>query len=94
VSLFKMAYNSLRISASIDFYSIYVSRKIQVVHTLTKHNTLLSFEIFHSIPSFGVFTAVTMKNAVFWDTKKPVHTSHEAHNFFATEPSLLTLCKI
>jgi hypothetical protein len=28
---------------------------------------------------FEVFTAVTMKNAVFWDIKTPVRTSQETH---------------
>jgi hypothetical protein len=28
---------------------------------------------------FKVFTAVTMKNVVFWDIKTPVRTSQETH---------------
>jgi hypothetical protein len=28
---------------------------------------------------FQVFTAVTVKNAVLWDIKNPVHTSQETH---------------
>jgi hypothetical protein len=35
-----------------------------------------------------------MKNAVFWDKKKPVRTSQEIHYVSATEPSRLRLCKI
>jgi hypothetical protein len=38
-------------------------------------------------------TAVTMKNAVFWDIK-PVHTSQETHYISDSEPSRLMLCKI
>jgi hypothetical protein len=41
-----------------------------------------------------VFTAVTMKNVVFWDIRNPVRTSQETHYVSATEPSLLMLCKI
>jgi hypothetical protein len=40
-----------------------------------------------------VYTAVTMKNSVFWD-KKPVRPSQETHYISATEPSWLMLCKI
>jgi hypothetical protein len=43
---------------------------------------------------FEVFTAVTMKYVVFWDIKKTVLTSQETYYVSATEPSLLTLCKI
>jgi hypothetical protein len=43
---------------------------------------------------FEVFTAVTMKTAVFWDIKKPVRTSKEIHLFSATGPIRLMLCKI
>jgi hypothetical protein len=41
-----------------------------------------------------VLTAVTMKNAVFWDTKNPDRTSQETHYFSATDLSQLMLCKI
>jgi hypothetical protein len=40
-----------------------------------------------------VFTAVTMKNTVFWDIKKSVRTSQETHYVSATESSRLMLCK-
>jgi hypothetical protein len=43
---------------------------------------------------FEVFTVVTMKNAVFWDTKTPLRTSQQTHYVSATEPSQLMLCKI
>jgi hypothetical protein len=43
---------------------------------------------------FDVFTAMTMKNAVFWDVKTPVLTSHETHYVAATGPSRLMLCRI
>jgi hypothetical protein len=33
---------------------------------------------------FEVFTAVTMKDAVFWDIKTPVRTAQETHYFFAS----------
>jgi hypothetical protein len=38
---------------------------------------------------FEVLTAVTMKNAVFWDIK-----TQGTHYVSATEPSRLMLCKI
>jgi hypothetical protein len=43
---------------------------------------------------FEVFTAVTMKNVVFWDIKTPVRTSQETHYVSTTESSQLMLCKI
>jgi hypothetical protein len=43
---------------------------------------------------FEVFTAVTMKNAVFWDIKPPVRIPQETHYVSATEPSQLILFKI
>jgi hypothetical protein len=43
---------------------------------------------------FDVFTAVTMKNGVFWDIKTPVRTSQETHYVSTTELSRLMLCKI
>jgi hypothetical protein len=43
---------------------------------------------------FEVFTAVAMKNIVFWDRKNPVRTSQETHSVFATESSRLSLCNI
>jgi hypothetical protein len=42
---------------------------------------------------FEVFTAVTMKNAAFWDIKTPVRTSQKTHYVSTTEPSRLMLCK-
>jgi hypothetical protein len=54
--------------------------------------TSLSCNI-HAVVRFEVFTAVTMKNAVFWD-KNTVHTSQETHYVSATESSQLMLCKI
>jgi hypothetical protein len=42
---------------------------------------------------FEVFTAVIMKDVVFWDIKKPVHTSQETHDVSTTEPIRLILCK-
>jgi hypothetical protein len=42
---------------------------------------------------FKVFTAVTMKDAVFWDIN-PIRTSQETHYISATGPSRLILCKI
>jgi hypothetical protein len=41
---------------------------------------------FNSV-SFEVFTAVTMKNVVFWEKKIPVRTSQETHYISVTEPS-------
>jgi hypothetical protein len=46
------------------------------------------------IVGFDVFTAVTMKNAVFWDVKNPVRTSQETRYVSGTESSRLMLCKI
>jgi hypothetical protein len=43
---------------------------------------------------FEVITAVTMKNAVFWDIKKTVRSSQETHYVSVTEASLLMLCRI
>jgi hypothetical protein len=43
---------------------------------------------------FEVFTAVTMKNVVFWDIETPFRTSQETHYVSATESSQLMLCKI
>jgi hypothetical protein len=43
---------------------------------------------------FEVFTAVTMKNAVFWDIETAVPNLQETHYVSATEPSQLMLCKI
>jgi hypothetical protein len=43
---------------------------------------------------FEIFTAGTMKNAVFWDIKNPVRTSQETYYVSATEPSQLMLCTI
>jgi hypothetical protein len=42
---------------------------------------------------FQVFTAVTTKNAVFWDIKTQF-LPHRKHYFTTTEPSQLMLCKI
>jgi hypothetical protein len=42
---------------------------------------------------FEVLTAVTMKNAVFWDIEAQF-VPHRRHYFSATEPSQLMLCKI
>jgi hypothetical protein len=42
---------------------------------------------------FEVFTAVTMKKAVFWDIKTQF-VSHRRQYVSATEPSRLMLCKI
>jgi hypothetical protein len=53
--------------------------------TVVKHLTDVRFE---------VFTAVTMKNAVFWGYEYPGHTSEETRYFSATEPSRLILWKI
>jgi hypothetical protein len=41
---------------------------------------------------FEVFTAVTMKNAVFWDIK-PQFVLHRRNYVSVTEPSQLILCK-
>jgi hypothetical protein len=46
------------------------------------------------IVRFDVFVAVTVKNAVFWDKKNPVHTSQETLYVSTTESSLLMLCEI
>jgi hypothetical protein len=43
---------------------------------------------------FEVFTAVTMKNVVFWDIITPVPTSQETHYVSTTDFSQLMLCKI
>jgi archaellum biogenesis protein FlaJ (TadC family) len=43
---------------------------------------------------FVVLTAVTVKNAVFWDIKNPVRISQETHYVSDTNPSRLLLCKI
>jgi hypothetical protein len=43
---------------------------------------------------FEAFTAVAMKNVVFWGYKTPARTSQETHYVSATEPSRLMLCKI
>jgi hypothetical protein len=55
----------------------------------------------HDIPDdstdyvrFEIFTAVTMKNVVFWDIKTPVRTSQETHYVSDTEPSRLMLRNI
>jgi hypothetical protein len=48
----------------------------------------------HNYVRFEVFTAVIMKNPVFWDIKNPVPTSLETHHVSATGPSWLMLCKI
>jgi hypothetical protein len=48
----------------------------------------------YSYVRFEVFTALTMKNAVFWDIKDPVRTSQETRYVSATDPSRLMLCKI
>jgi site-specific DNA-adenine methylase len=42
---------------------------------------------------FEVFTAVTMKNAVFWNIKAQF-VPHRRHYVSATEPNLLLLYKI
>jgi hypothetical protein len=42
---------------------------------------------------YDVFTAVAMKNAVFWDIKTQF-VPHRKHHVCATEPSRLLLCKI
>jgi hypothetical protein len=42
---------------------------------------------------FKVFTAVTMRNAMFWDIETPF-IPHRNHIVSATETSWLTLCKI
>jgi hypothetical protein len=42
---------------------------------------------------FEAFTAVTMKNAVFWDIKTQF-ILHRRHYFSAPEPGQLMLCKI
>jgi hypothetical protein len=36
---------------------------------------------------FEVFTAMNMKNAVFWDKRSTFRTSKEIHYFSAIEPS-------
>jgi hypothetical protein len=43
---------------------------------------------------FEVFTAVTMRNAVFWDIENPVRTSEEPRHASATKHDMLILCKI
>jgi hypothetical protein len=43
---------------------------------------------------FKVFTAVAVKNTVFWDIKIQFHTSQETHYVSATQLSQLMLCKI
>jgi hypothetical protein len=43
---------------------------------------------------FEIFTAVTVKNAVFWYLKTRFLTSKETYCDSATEPSRLMLCKI
>jgi hypothetical protein len=40
-----------------------------------------------------VFTAVTVKNTVFWDKTNPVRTSQKTHYVSATEPRRLILRK-
>jgi hypothetical protein len=42
---------------------------------------------------FEVFTAVTVRNAVFWDIKTKFEL-HTRHYVAATESSQLKLCKI
>jgi hypothetical protein len=43
---------------------------------------------------FEVFTAVIMKNAVFWDIKSPVGTSQKTYYVSSTDPSMLILYNI
>jgi hypothetical protein len=43
---------------------------------------------------YEVFTAVTMKNAVFWDIKTQFVPHRKQHYVSASEPSWLMLCKI
>jgi hypothetical protein len=80
-----------------------LSRKWRLVTSgracsVTVTTTSCSGEAFRNVPNtnvtFEVFTAVTMKNAVFWDIKPPVRISQEAYYFSATEPHRLMLCKI
>jgi hypothetical protein len=47
----------------------------------------------HADVRFGVFTAVTMKNGVFWDIGTQF-VLHRRHIVSAAEPSRLMLCKI
>jgi hypothetical protein len=43
---------------------------------------------------FEVFTAVTMKNAVFWEIKTQFVSHKEIHYVSSRAPSRLMLCKI
>jgi hypothetical protein len=68
-----------------------------VTHTslryiLTIHWTLCNIQNRYFLVRFGVFSAVTTKNAVFWDIK--TQTVLTGNTFSATKPSQLMLCKI
>jgi hypothetical protein len=73
------------------------NRKVHyLVHKTTSVTPVLN-QIKQSTTShrvrFEVFTAVTMKNAVFWDVKTQF-VPHRKHYYSATEPSRLMLRKI
>jgi hypothetical protein len=69
-----------------------VPARVQLGKSICRSATVAT-QTGQNLVRFELFTAVTMKNVVFWD-KKTFRTSQKTHYISATETSRLTVCRI
>jgi hypothetical protein len=74
--------------------NVVYTRSLRPTSSIRRYSSRFSRRNVLHLVRFEVFTAVTMKNGIFWDIKTPVRTSQGTYYVSATESSRLMLCKI